>query len=212
MLAVPVNKLYDRGTTVLHSAHLLRDRIGHPTIYVNPDAAKKLAVEAGELVHVKGLIPWLSVVPVAAFLLLTRWRRFRQSTSSMLPTPHLRWRGDEFLRDLNVLLAAYTLSALMAGCGGALIAMTTRHVTPQLAYWTTSGELVFIAILGGIGSALGPFLGAVVYELVRVYAAAAMAELWQLILGAVLLLVILFASRGLWGAIEGLTRPKRSPS
>jgi branched-chain amino acid transport system permease protein len=112
----------------------------------------------------------------------------------------------------HVLLAAYTLSALMAGCGGALIAMTTRHVTPQLAYWTTSGELVFIAILGGIGSALGPFLGAVVYELVRVYAAAAMAELWQLILGAVLLLVILFASRGLWGAIEGLTRPKRSPS
>jgi branched-chain amino acid transport system permease protein len=112
----------------------------------------------------------------------------------------------------RVLLAAYTLSALMAGCGGAVIAMTTRHVTPQLAYWTTSGELVFIAILGGIGSALGPFLGAVVYELVRVYAAAAMAELWQLILGTVLLLVILFASRGLWGAIEGLTRPRRSPS
>lgn len=104
----------------------------------------------------------------------------------------------------RVLLAAYTLSACMTGCGGAVIAMTTRHVTPQLAYWTSSGELVFIAVLGGIGSAVGPFLGAVVYELVRVYAAAAMAELWQLILGAVLLLVILFAARGLWGAIERL--------
>jgi predicted PurR-regulated permease PerM len=78
--------------------------------------ARKLA---GELVHIKGLVPWLSIVPVAAFLLLTRWRRFRQSTSGMLPTPHLRWRGDEFLRDLNVLLAAYTraqtLSAVIVG-------------------------------------------------------------------------------------------------
>jgi len=104
----------------------------------------------------------------------------------------------------RVLLAAYVLSALLAGAGGAIIAMTTRHVTPLLAYWTASGELVFIAILGGAGSALGAFLGAVAYELVRVYAAAAFAESWQLILGAVLLLVILFFARGLWGVIETL--------
>ena len=83
--------------------------------------------------------------------------------------------------------------------GGALVAMTTRHVTPLLSYWTASGELVFIVILGGVGSALGPFLGAVAFELVRVYAAASFADAWQLILGAVLLLVILFAPGGLWG-------------
>ena len=51
LLAVPVNKLYDRGTTVMQSADLLRDRIGHPTILLHPDAAKKLSVEAGQLVH-----------------------------------------------------------------------------------------------------------------------------------------------------------------
>jgi branched-chain amino acid transport system permease protein len=101
----------------------------------------------------------------------------------------------------SVLLAAYVLSALMAGCAGALVAMTTRHVTPLLAYWTASGELVFIAILGGAGGVLGPFLGAAVYELVRVYAAATVADMWQMILGAVLLLVILFARGGIWGMI-----------
>lgn len=101
----------------------------------------------------------------------------------------------------RVLLAAYVLSALMAGCAGALIAMTTRHVTPLLAYWTSSGELVFIAILGGAGGVLGPFLGAVTYELVRVYAAATVADMWQMILGAVLLLVILFARGGIWGLV-----------
>jgi NADH-quinone oxidoreductase subunit G len=50
LLAVPVNKLYDRGTTVMQSADLLRDRIGSPTISLHPDAAKSLGVEAGQLV------------------------------------------------------------------------------------------------------------------------------------------------------------------
>jgi len=99
----------------------------------------------------------------------------------------------------GVLLAAYVISAVVGGIGGALIAMTSRHVTPLLSYWTASGELVFIAILGGAGGVLGPFLGAVAYELIRVYAAASFADAWQMILGASLLLVILFAPGGLWG-------------
>jgi branched-chain amino acid transport system permease protein len=99
----------------------------------------------------------------------------------------------------GVLLSAYVMSAVVGGIGGALIAMTSRHVTPLLAYWTSSGELVFIAILGGAGGVLGPFLGAATYELVRIYAAASFADAWQMILGAVLLLVILFAPGGLWG-------------
>lgn len=106
----------------------------------------------------------------------------------------------------GVLLAAYVISACMAGCAGALIAMTTRHVTPLLAYWTASGELVFIAVLGGAGGVLGPFLGALTYELVRVYAAATVADMWQMILGAVLLLVILFARGGIWGLVAGRLR------
>jgi predicted PurR-regulated permease PerM len=72
-----------------------------------------------ELAEIRGLVPWLSTVPVAAFLLLTRWHRFRRSTARVLPTPHLRWRGDEFLRNLDQLLAAYTraqvLSAIIIG-------------------------------------------------------------------------------------------------
>lgn len=102
----------------------------------------------------------------------------------------------------RVMLFAYVLSAMMGGAAGALIAMTSRHVTPQLAYWTSSGELIFIGILGGAGSALGPFLGAVAFELVRVYAAAAVADAWQMILGGVLLAVILFAPGGLVGMLS----------
>lgn len=110
----------------------------------------------------------------------------------------------------SVLLAAYVLSAMMAGCAGALIAMTSRHVTPLLSYWTASGELVFIAILGGAGGVLGPFLGALTYELVRVYAAATVADMWQMILGTVLLLVILFARGGIWGLISVRLQRRRA--
>ena len=52
LLAVPVNKLYDRGTTVMQSANLLRDWIGGPTVSLHPDAAQNLSVEAGQLVTV----------------------------------------------------------------------------------------------------------------------------------------------------------------
>jgi len=68
-----------------------------------------------ELAEIRGLVPWLSTVPMVAFLLLTRWHRFRRSTSRVLPTPHLRWRGDEFLRNLDRLLAAYTRAQALSG-------------------------------------------------------------------------------------------------
>jgi anaerobic selenocysteine-containing dehydrogenase len=52
LLAVPVTKLYDRGTTIMMSANLLRERIGSPVITLHPDAAKTLGVEAGQLVSI----------------------------------------------------------------------------------------------------------------------------------------------------------------
>ncbi|MDP2054714.1 MAG: AI-2E family transporter [Acidobacteriota bacterium] len=67
-----------------------------------------------ELIGIRSLVPWLSTVPVVAFLLLTRWHRFRRSTTRALPTPHLQWRGNEFLRNLNRILAVYTRAQITA--------------------------------------------------------------------------------------------------
>ena len=72
-----------------------------------------------ELAAIGALMPWLSTVPVVAFVLLTRWHRIKRTTTHVLPTPHLRWRGYEFLRNLDSVLAAYTraqaLSAVIVG-------------------------------------------------------------------------------------------------
>lgn len=67
-----------------------------------------------ELTGIRNLVSWLSVVPVIAFVLLTRWHRFRRSTTRALPTPHLQWRGNEFLRNLNRVLAAYTRAQVVS--------------------------------------------------------------------------------------------------
>ncbi len=93
------------------------------------------------------------------------------------------------------------LCSALAGIGGALSAMTVGHIDPAITYWTTSGELVFVAILGGAGSVFAPFLGALVFQVVHTLALAMLPHAWHVILGGVLLASILFMPDGLWSAI-----------
>ncbi len=98
----------------------------------------------------------------------------------------------------GVLLVAYGISALLAGIGGTLAAMTIGHVLPDMAYWTDSGHLVLVAVLGGISGIAGPFVGAVFLELVH-NLAAGFTDAWNMIVGAALLGVIFFLPKGLIG-------------
>ena len=102
------------------------------------------------------------------------------------------------------LLKGYVLSAALCGAGGVLMAAAQGIVTPSYAYWVRSGEMVFIAVLGGAGSVPGAFAGSIAYELVRSYAAAFAADIWQLVLGAFLLVIILFAPGGLIGIYNSI--------
>ncbi len=102
----------------------------------------------------------------------------------------------------KVLLIGYVISAFLGGLGGVLVAVTQQIATPEFAYWTKSGEFVFIAILGGTTSAFGAFAGAAVFEFVRFLAAAKLANAWQLILGIVLIVIIMYAPGGLIGLLK----------
>lgn len=106
----------------------------------------------------------------------------------------------------RVLLAGYVVSAALCGLGGALMASAQGIVTPEYAWWVRSGEFVFIAILGGAGSVQGALVGALAYESVKTYAAAFAADIWQLVLGVVLLAVILFAPKGMAGLLQARRR------
>jgi ABC-type branched-subunit amino acid transport system permease subunit len=98
----------------------------------------------------------------------------------------------------NVIHMNYVISAVLAGIGGALAAIAVGHIDPEMAYWTTSGEFVFVGILSGTGSILAPFLGAFIFETIRSFAYEYSPNTWQMALGITMLVVIMFLPGGLW--------------
>ena len=92
----------------------------------------------------------------------------------------------------------YVIAAALAGLGGALAATTVGHIDPEMAYWTTSGEFIFITILAGTGSVIAPFLGALIFGIIQTVAFDISPNTWQMVLGTSLLVVIVFLPHGLW--------------
>jgi branched-chain amino acid transport system permease protein len=97
----------------------------------------------------------------------------------------------------------YVIAAALAGAGGALAATTVGHIDPEMAYWTTSGEFVFIAILSGTGSVAAPFLGALIFGAIHTTAYDLSPNTWQMSMGLALLAAIVFLPDGLWSLFRG---------
>jgi ABC-type branched-subunit amino acid transport system permease subunit len=97
-----------------------------------------------------------------------------------------------------VLLIAYVVSAALAGLGGAIAGFAVGRVVPEFAFWTASGHLVLVAVLGGIGGVPGAFLGALFLELLH-SAAVTVTDSWNLIMGMALIIVIMFMPQGFYG-------------
>jgi branched-chain amino acid transport system permease protein len=93
---------------------------------------------------------------------------------------------------------AYVLAGALGGVAGVLIGLSVGHITPDLAFWSQSGEFVFVAILGGTGSVLAPVVGSILFEFVRNYAFEWSPYTWQMTLGIALLLIIFFLPGGVW--------------
>jgi branched-chain amino acid transport system permease protein len=103
-------------------------------------------------------------------------------------------------------LAAFVIAGGMCGLAGALLANQTEYVTPEFMHWTRSGEIMFMVILGGMGTLVGPVIGAVVLLLLEDVLSAYTVH-WQIILGPFLILVVLYAKRGLTSLLPGGSPP-----
>lgn len=101
------------------------------------------------------------------------------------------------------------IAAALAGLGGAISGLAIGHVDPELSYWTTSGEFVFVAILAGQLSIPAVFVGSVLVELVRSFSTLYFPNTWQLALGVFFLFVILVLPGGL-GSLPGRLRAARA--
>ena len=95
---------------------------------------------------------------------------------------------------------AFMISAIYAGVGGALLATPTGNVDPTLAYWTHSGNIVFMVLLGGFASFFGPLLGAFVFIFLQ-DTVMSVFPYWRLVFGAVLAVIVIFAPGGLMGLL-----------
>lgn len=93
----------------------------------------------------------------------------------------------------------FVIASALAGIGGALVALVSGHIIPELAYWTTSGEFVFITVLSGPNGILSAFGATAVFETIRLVAGQNMPNSWQILLGSFLLLSILFMPNGISG-------------
>lgn len=106
----------------------------------------------------------------------------------------------------------YMLAASVSSVGGVLWALSLGHVDPEMTNWTTSGQFVFISILSGTGSIIAPLVGTFLLEILRVYAVEVSPNTWQMILGTVMLLTIIFLPKGLWSLVQRKSAPSSTPA
>ena len=102
-------------------------------------------------------------------------------------------------------LLAYAFAGGFGGLAGFLFANATEFVAPSYIAWQRSGELLFMVILGGIGSLHGAILGAIAFVLLEEFLPA-LTPHWKMIFGPLLVLAVLFLRGGLSGLLEGRRR------
>ena len=100
---------------------------------------------------------------------------------------------------------AFLISGTFTGLAGILWAPLNGLATPDVLYWTFSGEIVFTALLGGFRNFTGPIVGGIVYTYLKTYAVAT-TEYWQALLGAVLVLLVIVLPTGIVGALSQIAR------
>jgi branched-chain amino acid transport system permease protein len=109
-------------------------------------------------------------------------------------------------------LTCFVIAGVLCGLSGVLLANHTNFISPALMHWTRSGDLIVMAVLGGMGSVFGPVIGAIALLVLEealphligfvtyVFTGkeiAAAKEYWQLLLGPMMLLIVLYARGGI---------------
>lgn len=127
------------------------------------------------------------------FGLVIRGSRSNEPRMRAIGVPTYRYR-----------LTCFVIAGTLCGLAGVLLANQADFVSPATMHWTRSGDLIVMAVLGGMGTVTGPVMGAVAL-LVLEEALSGITEYWQIILGPMLLGIVLYAR----GGIEGLLRSGR---
>ena len=105
-------------------------------------------------------------------------------------------------------LICYVIAGCICGYAGALLGNFTNFISPEMMDWAASGELIFMVILGGTGSLLGPVFGAAAFVILEEWLSG-LTLYWHFIFGALLIIVVLFARGGINGIVTYLGNRKQ---
>jgi branched-chain amino acid transport system permease protein len=96
---------------------------------------------------------------------------------------------------------AMGFSALLAGIAGIVAAQHTQFISPELLFWTISGEVLIVVILGGLGTLIGPVIGAVAFISLK-HQVSGITDHWHIVIGLLLIVIVVAGGRGLYGQSE----------
>ncbi|MBM3299163.1 MAG: branched-chain amino acid ABC transporter permease, partial [Deltaproteobacteria bacterium] len=100
-------------------------------------------------------------------------------------------------------LRIYVISSFFSALAGCLIAGIDNSIHTDMLYWTTSGEVILMSVLGGIGQFFGPFIGAALIILIQ-DVVGARTQFWPLIIGIIMMVMVLLFPRGVVGEFQRL--------
>ncbi len=95
-------------------------------------------------------------------------------------------------------LVCFTIAGAIAGLAGAIFAAQESFISPSIMHWTRSGELIVMVVMGGMATLVGPVVGATVFLLLERFLPDYTSH-WMLAFGPILVLIVLFARRGIYG-------------
>ena len=108
-------------------------------------------------------------------------------------------------------IVAVLLSGLFAGLSGVLYAIQHRFAAPDFVFFTVSGEVVIFNVMGGMGTLVGPVVGAAFFLLLREGLSRFWAEYYLIPLGIAFILMVIFMPQGLLGSLEATAEPVALP-
>ena len=107
-------------------------------------------------------------------------------------------------------LLSFTIAGAFAGLAGGLYAVFNSFISPDAIYWTSSGDILIMTMLGGAGTLIGPAIGAGVFLLMK-NVVSSYSDHWLAIIGAVFICCVLFFPGGIWGTLRQLGLRERKP-
>ena len=111
----------------------------------------------------------------------------------------------------RVRLAAFAISGLFSGLAGALLTVVLEFVPIENIHWSMSGSVLIMALFGGTGTLLGPFVGAGVFIWMRDFLSKYL-EYWEVFVGGAFVLIVLFLPDGIVGSLTRLIASRRAPA